>query len=49
MVVTLVNIELEKSVAVVMPWFEACFIVGTVRIRAPQSNAFKMSRLQETF
>jgi len=48
-VVTLVNNELEKSVAVVMAWFEACLVVWTVRIRTPRSIAVKMSGLQERF
>jgi hypothetical protein len=49
MVVTVVNKELEKSVAVVMTRFEACLAIWTVIIRAPRSSAVKMSGLQEKF
>jgi len=49
MVVTLVNNELEKSVAVLMAWLGACLVLWTVRIRASQSSAVRMSGLQEKF
>jgi len=49
MVVTLVNKEIEKSVAVVMTRFEACLAIWTVIIRTPRSSAAKISGMQEKF